>query len=357
MNKPLPPRSEIVDAHIHSSDQDEATISLRPKQLKDYIGQANLKSKLEIFMQAAKKRGEPLDHLLLFGLPGLGKTTMAGIVAQYMGGQLRQTSGPVIEKAADLAASLTNLESGDILFIDEIHRLSPQIEEILYPAMEDLQLDIMIGEGPAARSIKLELPPFTLVGATTRAGLLTSPLRDRFGIIERLEYYSTEELSAIVKRSASILKVEIDKAGQQLIAVSSRGTPRIANRILRRVRDYAQIHNDGLINKQSAQKALKLLGIDEDGLDSLDRRFLKTIIEVYQGGPAGIEALATSLAEERMTLEDMVEPYLVQQGFISRNPRGRVATEKTWLLFGRPEPQKDSLFVAKEQTQAGDKTD
>ncbi|MCH9662802.1 MAG: Holliday junction branch migration DNA helicase RuvB [Gammaproteobacteria bacterium] len=332
-------KSPAVDPGVVVDDIDSTAGGLRPRRLDEYVGQDALKAKLEVFMCAATKRCEPLDHVLLFGLPGLGKTTLAGIIAQFMGGQLRQTSGPVIEKAADLAASLTNLNAGDILFIDEIHRLSPQIEEILYPAMEDMQLDIMIGEGPAARSIKLDLPPFTLVGATTRAGLLTPPLRDRFGIIERLDYYSIDELRTIIRRSAGILGVELRVEGEQAIARCARGTPRIANRLLRRVRDFAEMENDGVIDSATAAHAMDRLGIDENGLDELDRRFLITILDVYDGGPAGIESIATSLAEERNTLEDMVEPYLVQQGYVSRNPRGRIATRKAWQLFDRRPPQ------------------
>ncbi|MCA8837031.1 MAG: Holliday junction branch migration DNA helicase RuvB, partial [Proteobacteria bacterium] len=278
-------KSPVIDPEAAVSDVDATAGGLRPQRLEEYVGQDSLKSKLKVFMQAAKKRCEPLDHVLLFGLPGLGKTTLAGIIAQFMGGQLRQTSGPVIEKAADLAASLTNLNAGDILFIDEIHRLSPQIEEILYPAMEDWQLDIMIGEGPAARSIKLDLPPFTLVGATTRAGLLTPPLRDRFGIIERLDYYSIDELRTIIRRSAGILGVELRVEGEQAIARCARGTPRIANRLLRRVRDFAEMENDGVIDSATAAHAMGRLGIDENGLDELDRRFLITILDVYDGGP------------------------------------------------------------------------
>ena len=333
------PKAPVIDAaNSDAVDDDGIGVGLRPRRLEDYIGQDTLKSKLSIFMEASRRRGEALDHVLLFGLPGLGKTTLAGIIARYMGGQLRQTSGPVIEKAADLAALLTNLNSGDILFIDEIHRLSPQIEEILYPAMEDTQLDLMIGEGPAARSIKIDLPPFTLVGATTRAGQLTPPLRDRFGIIERLDYYSLDELRSIVRRSAGILEVGIDEAGEATIARSSRGTPRIANRLLRRVRDFAEMRNNSQIDGPTAEKAMGLLGVDGKGLDDLDRRFLSVLLNVYEGGPAGIESLATSLAEERTTLEDMVEPYLVQQGFVSRNPRGRMATYKAWELFDRRPP-------------------
>ncbi len=317
---------------------DDAHRMLRPQTLKDYIGQTQAKMQMEIFIQAARGRQEHLDHVLIFGPPGLGKTTLASIIAHEMGVNIRHTAGPVLEKAGDLAALLTNLEKNDVLFIDEIHRLSPAIEEILYPAMEDFQLDIIIGEGPAARSIKLDLPPFTLVGATTRAGLLTSPLRDRFGIVQRLEFYSIEELTTIVKRSASILGVTIDDKGAVEIAKRSRGTPRIANRLLRRVRDYAQVKADGKITNAVADAALNLLEVDVHGFDTMDRRLLLTLIDKFSGGPVGLDSLAAAMSEERGTLEDVIEPYLIQQGFIMRTPRGRVATRHAYLHFGLNAP-------------------
>lgn len=308
--------------------------SLRPARLDDFIGQQNTRDQMEIFIHAARKRNEALDHVLVFGPPGLGKTTLANIVATEMEARLRQTSGPVLEKAGDLAAILTNLEPNDVLFIDEIHRMNPAIEEILYPAMEDYQLDIMIGEGPAARSIKLNLPPFTLVGATTRAGLLTSPLRDRFGIVQRLQFYSVEELSSIVKRSATLLNLEFDGEGVTAIAARSRGTPRIANRLLRRVRDYAEVKADGFINQQAADAALDMLEVDRYGLDSLDRSMLLAIMNKFDGGPVGIDSIAAAIGEERGTIEDVVEPYLIQQGFLMRTPRGRMATKNAWRHLG-----------------------
>ena len=294
---------------------------------------------MEIFIGAARGRAEALDHTLIFGPPGLGKTTLANIIAREMGGNLKSTSGPVLERAGDLAAMLTNLEEGDVLFIDEIHRLSPVIEEILYPAMEDYQLDIMIGEGPAARSIKLDLPPFTLVAATTRAGLLTSPLRDRFGIVQRLEFYSVEDLTHIVKRSANLMDVPMTDAGANEVARRSRGTPRIANRLLRRVRDYAQVKGTGDVTQEMAQRALDMLNVDKDGLDTLDRRYLSMLLERFDGGPAGVEALAAAMAEDSGTLEDVIEPYLIQQGYVMRTARGRIATNMAYLQFGMTPPE------------------
>lgn len=308
--------------------------AVRPSRLSEYIGQSVVKEQMEIFISAALKRREPLDHTLVFGPPGLGKTTLANIIAAEMGGQLKTTSGPALEKAGDLAAMLTNLEFGDVLFIDEIHRLSPAIEEILYPAMEDFSLDIVIGEGPAARSIKLDLPPFTLVGATTRAGLLTSPLRDRFGIVQRLEFYSVDELSQIVIRAANILAIPAESAGCAEIARRARGTPRIANRLLRRVRDYAEVKADGKIVADIADRALDMLKVDQYGFDHLDRRLLLTMIEKFDGGPVGIDSLAASLSEERGTIEDVLEPYLIQQGFMVRTPRGRAVTRAAYEIFG-----------------------
>jgi len=319
---------------------------IRPARLSDYIGQETVKEQMEIFIGAARKRGEALDHTLVFGPPGLGKTTLCHIIANEMGVALKSTSGPVLEKAGDLAAMLTNLEQGDVLFIDEIHRLNPAIEEILYPAMEDYQLDIMIGEGPSARSLKLELPPFTLVGATTRAGLLTSPLRDRFGIVQRLEFYSMLELSSIVKRSAAIMNIPCDDEGAQEIARRSRGTPRIANRLLRRVRDYSEVKGDGTIGGEIAGTALDMLSIDKNGFDHLDRRLLMTMIEKFDGGPVGIDSIAAAISEERGTVEDILEPYLIQQGFIQRTPRGRVITQFAYRHFGlKPAQALDDLFA------------
>ncbi|TXR54025.1 Holliday junction branch migration DNA helicase RuvB [Reinekea thalattae] len=313
--------------------------AIRPTLLQDYIGQPAVREKMDIFIGAAKKRQEPLDHTLIFGPPGLGKTTLANIIANEMEVNIKTTSGPVLEKAGDLAALLTNLEQGDVLFIDEIHRLSPHIEEILYPAMEDYQLDIMIGEGPAARSIKLDLPPFTLVGATTRAGKLTSPLRDRFGIVERLEFYSVTDLTTIVTRSADKLGIEIEQAGAHEIALRSRGTPRIANRLLRRVRDFAEVKSDGHITQTIADSALDMLHVDKAGFDHLDRRVLLALIEKFNGGPAGIENIAAALSEVRDTLEDVVEPYLIQQGYLIRTPRGRIATDLAYLHFELDRPE------------------
>lgn len=323
----------IIDGRTASPNEENVDRALRPSLLTEYVGQEAIREQLQIFIAAAKRRKEPLDHLLLFGPPGLGKTTLAHIVAHEMGVNLRQTSGPVLERPGDLAAMLTNLEPHDILFIDEIHRLSPVVEEILYPALEDYQIDIMIGEGPAARSIKIDLPPFTLIGATTRAGSLTNPLRARFGIVNQLQFYTPEELSRIVHRSAGLLKVGIDDTGAFEIARRSRGTPRVANRLLRRVRDYAEVKHDGRITKEVAAAALQMLNVDPEGLDMIDTHFLKTIIEKFSGGPVGIENLAASVGEDRDTLEDVVEPYLIQQGFVQRTPRGRVATPLAWQHF------------------------
>jgi Holliday junction DNA helicase RuvB len=314
--------------------------ALRPVTLVDYVGQPVVKEQLNIFIEAARKRGEPLDHCLVFGPPGLGKTTLAHIIANEMEVDLKTTSGPVLEKAGDLAALLTNLEEGDVLFIDEIHRLSPVVEEILYPALEDYQLDIVIGEGPAARSIKLDLPPFTLVGATTRAGLLTSPLRDRFGIVQRLEFYSVEDLAKIIARAGDILNVQVDAAGAKEIARRSRGTPRIANRLLRRVRDYAEVKGDGKVTVEIADAALNMLNVDKNGFDHLDRRLLLTLMEKFDGGPAGVDSLAAAISEERGTIEDVLEPYLIQQGFLMRTSRGRIATRMAYEHFGLTSPKR-----------------
>jgi holliday junction DNA helicase RuvB len=323
---------------------DEAVFdrAVRPKKLADYVGQTAVKTQMEIFIQAARNRREALDHVLIFGPPGLGKTTLAHIVANELGVNLRQTSGPVIERPGDLAALLTNLQANDVLFVDEIHRLSPVVEEILYPAMEDFQLDIMIGEGPGARSIKLDLPPFTLVGATTRAGLLTSPLRDRFGIVQRLEFYDQAELQRIVTRSAAILGVAAEPGGTARIAQRSRGTPRIANRLLRRVRDYAEVKAGGRITDEVAQAALDMLDVDPLGFDVMDRKLLLTIIEKFDGGPVGVESLAAALGEERGTIEDVIEPFLIQQGFVMRTARGRVATRIAYQHFGLKVPERTS---------------
>ncbi|WP_366044358.1 Holliday junction branch migration DNA helicase RuvB [Methylomonas sp.] len=328
----------LITAQV-GNDEERLDRAIRPKRLKDYIGQKELCLQMEIFIQAAVSRSEALDHVLIFGPPGLGKTTLANIVAAEMNVSIRQTSGPVLDKAGDLAALLTNLQPHDVLFIDEIHRLSPAVEEVLYPAMEDYQIDIIIGEGPAARSIKLDLPPFTLVGATTRAGLLTSPLRDRFGIVQRLEFYSIEELASIVSRSAKLLGITMDSGGGDEIACRSRGTPRIANRLLRRVRDFAEVKGNGTINRDIAQQALEMLKIDQHGFDMLDRKLLMAMIEHFQGGPVGLDTLAAVISEERGTVEDVLEPYLLQQGFIMRTPRGRIVTHKAYSHFGLQPPK------------------